>query len=333
MRAVCHFLLFALICCPGFGAEKTSARQAVKGGITTPGVQIPFTSLKPETEISIGGKPSGAVFADQVFITVPEANQIVSIDPKKNEKGAKPISIEKPCGGIIRAFGNLWVPNCQKEELARIDQKSGEIKATIATGVSGTSDSLVSTPDSIWLLADQKTSLLRIDPDDNIVIGEIRLPEGCNSITSGDSALWVTCPKESKILRINPQKNIIEKQIEVSSQPVSVTFGEGSVWVFCQAEGKVVRINPKENKILKTIDLNVPNAIGSISYGEGFIWVSMAGFPVSRIVADTDEVAQQFHGTGGGYLAIGSGSLWLAAGNGQSLLKIDPKRALATLAE
>ncbi len=316
-----------------FRSPAFTNRQSVKAGVTTPGVQIPFANLKPEADISIGGKPGGAVFADQVFITVPEANQIVSIDLKKNEKGSKTISIEKPCGGIIRAFGSLWVPNCEKHELTRIDQKSGEVKATISTGVSGASDSLISTADSVWLLADQKTSLLRIDPDDNTVIGEIRLPEGCNSIASGDNSLWVTCPKQSKVIRIDPKKNIVENQIEVASQPGSLTFGEGSIWVLCQAEGKVARINPKDNKVLKTIDLNIQNAKGSIAFGEGYVWVSAPGFPVSRIVPDTDEVAQQFYGTDSDFLKVGSGALWLSGNNGQSLLKIDSKRVLATLAE
>ncbi len=234
---------------------------------------------------------------------------------------------------MVRAFGSLWVPNCEKLELTRIDPKNGQVKATISTGASAFTDSITSTADSIWMLADEKTTLLRIDPQQNLVVGEIRLPEKCNSITAGDNSLWVTCPALNKVVRIDPKKNLLDKQIETASQPVSAIFGEGSLWVLCKAEGKVARIDPKTNKVSKTIDLEIKDADGKIAIGEGSVWVTTPGFPISRILPETDKVVQQFKGANGGYIDIGLGSVWLASVESGSVLRIDPRRISATLAE
>jgi streptogramin lyase len=54
------------------------------------------------------------------------------------------------------------------------------------------------------------------------------------------------------------------------------------------------RIDPKTNKVSKTIELLVPNSDGDIAVGEGSVWVTLKGFPISRIDPKTDKVAQQF---------------------------------------
>lgn len=336
-RNAYRFLWMLTLCLPIlFGAEtkpKKQEKSGAKTGIQTPGIQVAIASLKPEAEIALKGKISGMIFADQVFVSADEMNQIASIDPKTNKLSEKSIKLEKPCGGIARAFGSLWVPNCEKKELSRIDAKTGAVKATIPMGNSVAVPSIAATADSIWLLSDDRTTLLRIDPDENLVVGEIRLPEKCNSMVTGDNSLWVTCPAKSQILRIDPKKNLVEQRIEVASQPVSSVFGEGSIWVLCKAEGKVARIDPKTNKVIKTIDLGIPDAAGNISFGEGSVWVTSPGFPISRIQPDSDQVVQQFKGPGGGLINVGLGSVWLANSADGSLWRVDPKRIAATLAE
>ena len=59
--------------------------------------------------------------------------------------------------------------------------------------------------------------------------------------------------------------------------------GESSVWVLCEKEGKVERIDPKTNKVTKTIELGAPAGGGAMAFGEGSLWVSMPGFPITRI--------------------------------------------------
>jgi streptogramin lyase len=183
------------------------------------------------------------------------------------------------------------------------------------------------------MFSDDRTTLSRIDPDQNQVVAEIRLPAGCTSLVFAEAALWAACPTEDRVLRINPETNAVEKRIEVSARPHSLAASLGSIWVLCEKDGKVDRIDPKTNKVSKSIDLGVPGASGGIAAGAGSIWVTLADFPLTRIDPQTEKVVQQFWGVGGGAIQFGANAIWLSNREAGSLWRLDPKRVMATLAE
>jgi virginiamycin B lyase len=309
-----------------------AASAAPKVGIKTPGVQIPAASLKSEAEIPVDG-PGWIAIADSVLVESKTKDSLIRIDPKTNKPLDPVAGLKKPCSGTIVAFGSLWVPNCESRTVTRVDPKTFKVTATLAIGSGDVMMGLAATADSVWMITDNLTTLSRIDPVQNLVVGEMRLPAGCNDMAFGSSALWITCASENKLYRVNPETNLVEKRIDVSSGPRAVALGENSVWILCEKEGKVDRVDPKTNKVTKTIELNVPNAGGSIAYGEGFLWVTQTGFPITRIDAQNEKVVQQFWGDGGGLIAAGSGAIWLSDVSGSKVARFDPKRILATLSE
>ena len=233
------------------------------------------------------------------------------------------------------AFGHLWVATCGEQTLTRIDQKTSKVIASLPVGVGDAMTGLAATADSVWMFTDNKTTLARIDPVENKVVAELRIPAGCNNLAFGETSLWVTCPSEARILRINPETNLVDKRIEVSAGARAIAFGAGSVWVLCDKEGKVDRIDPKLNKVIKTIELGVPNGGGNLAFGDGFLWVTQTGFPLTRIDPETDKekVAQQFWGEGGGLITTTNGAIWLSNTSKGSVWRLDPRRVYATLAE
>ncbi len=310
----------------------SAASPPTKQGIRTPGVQIPFSSLKIEATFQTPDRPDWIFFATDVF--VPAKDHLDKIDVKTNKIADPVASLKKPCGGMVSAFGSLWVPACGDGTLARIDPKTFKATATIAPGTADVRGSLAASPDSIWLLTDAKTTLSRIDPDQNAVVGELRVPSDCGSLTFGETALWLACPNENKILRINPATNLVEKTIDVSGHPQALAVGGNSIWVLCEKDGVVDRVDPKTNKVSKSIALEVPGAKGAITFGEGALWVTLTGFPLTRIDPQSETVAQQFFGPGGGGAILTTpGAIWLSNPDTGTLLRIDPKRVLATLAE
>jgi virginiamycin B lyase len=306
---------------------KTPATQ--KLGIQTPGVQIPFAKIKAEAELEARAKPEWLFFSGAAF--APGKEVIEKIDPKTNQKGEPIPGLARACGGMTTAFGSLWAPVCGASSLARIDAKTFKVTNTIATGIASVPGVIASTMDSIWLLTDDKTTLGRIDPDQNVVVGEVRVPAGCRSLTFGETALWLACPNESKVLRINPFTNLVEKSIEVAAQPEALAVGGGSIWALGRKDGKIDRIDPKTNKVSKTIELKVPNADGALAFGEGFLWVTETGFPLARIDIMSETVLQQFTGEGGGAIAVSPGAIWLGNLKAGTIWRIDPKRVIATL--
>jgi streptogramin lyase len=103
--------------------------------------------------------------------------------------------------------------------------------------------------------------------------------------------------------------------------------------VLCEKDGKIDRIDPKTNKVTKSIELGVPGAAGGIAVGLGSVWVTLDGFPLTRIDPGAEKVVQQFFGTGGGAIQIAANALWLSNLRDGTLWRLDPKRVQATLAE
>lgn len=327
---------------PSFADDKASRRKtpptaAPKIGIKTPGIQIPFSRLKAEAEFPAPGKP------DWLFVTpgptgaafIPTKNSIDKVDLKTNKKSEPLAGLDQPCGGMVSAFSSLWAPVCGAHSLARLDAKTFKLTATMQAGTSGARGIIAASADSVWMLTDERTTLSRIDPDQNAVVGELRVPADCHSLLLAETALWLACPSEDKVLRVNPESNLIDQSIKVSAEPISIASGGGSIWVLCRKEGKIDRIDPKTNKVSKTIELNVPGAEGEIAFGDNFVWVTQAGFPLTRIdpTPEKEAVMQQFSGEGGGAIATSPGAIWLSNQKAGTVWRIDPKLVLAIIPE
>jgi hypothetical protein len=371
MRILCG-IWFVVALSAGQGGKTKHADTAPKQGIQTPGVQIPFTSLKADAELPLA--PPWMVFSESILIPN-KAGGLERFDAKTNKLVDPVAGPQNLCGGAATGFASLWIPDCAAHSLVRLDAKvaadpkapprgrgrgrapapenpenkdkpAAEGKAEkppekklaeplhIASGTSHAIPSVAATADSIWILSDDKTTLSRIDPDQNKVVSELRLPAGCNSLTFAETALWVTCPSENRVLRINPATTLVEKRIEVSAHPAALVAGESSIWVLCLKEGKIERIDPKTNKVAKTVETGVSGATtGGLAFGGNSLWVSLPGFPVTRIDPKDEKVVQQFRGPGGGAIFFGQGSVWLTNVQEETLWRIDPKRIVATLAE
>ncbi|MBI2689160.1 MAG: hypothetical protein HYX27_22890 [Acidobacteria bacterium] len=329
-RQICVAAVVSLLAVAAAPKENKNAKKS-NAGIQTPGIQIPFATLKSDAEIRLEAAPSGIVFTTEALIAA--GNAVQRVDAKTNKAGEAIPGLNNACGGLLNALSNLWVVNCGSKSLAKLELKPAKIAATIETGAGTASPALAASTDSIWLLSSDNATLSRIDPNENAVIAEVRLPARCNSILFAETSLWITCPEADKVLRVDPRTNLVDKRIEVAGKPISLSFGEASVWVLTQKEGKVAQIDPKTNKVSATIDLLIPNAAGSIAFGDGSVWVSAPGFPITRINPATAKVVQQFAGDGGGFVYSGLSSVWLVNPKTNTVTRYDPKRIAATLAD
>lgn len=341
MRVFIGFLSTAVIClgaaASGKPAAKTTAPVAPKQGVKTPGVQIPFTQLKAEATLATPDKPTWMYFAPAGpgALYAPAADKVLKFEAKAN-KPVDPIpAVKKPCGGAVNAFASLWIPACGDGSLLRLDPRTLKVKATIHTGAADLRGTIAASPDSVWIIADGKQTILRIDPDQDAVVAELRVPPGCANLTFAETSLWLTCAAGNKVLRINPATNLIDKRIDVGANPVALVSGQSAIWVLCGKEGKIDRIDPKTDKVTKSLDLMTPDTTGAMAFGEGFLWVTQPGFPLTRLelTDDKEKVAQQFWGEGGGGILSSAGALWISNLNNGTISRIDPKLVLATLAE
>ncbi len=315
--------------------QQPSAQQprVPKPGVKTPGVQIPITELKFEATFDVPGAPDWIAVGEEVWISNKPKNTVARLDAKKNKVVEMVTVGQKPCSGLAIGFGSVWAPNCGDQSVSRIDLKTGKVTATFPMAIAESEGYIATGAGSVWLMTDKKGTLARIDPATNQVVAEIILPAGSYCPVFGENAVWVTSTEGNSVSRVDPNTNLVVETIPVGKAPRFLAVGEGGVWTLNQTDGSVTRVDPKTNKVVATIEVGVPGDGGDIAAGEGSVWVTSFGFPLSRIDPERNKVVQQFAGKGGDAVRVGLGSVWLCDLAGGHVWRIDPKRVEATVGQ
>jgi streptogramin lyase len=302
------------------------ALDVQKPGVQDANVKIPLAKLVPEAKFEIPGSPDWIAIGDDVWISNSPKNSVTRLDPRTNKVKQVIAGLSKPCSGLAIGFGSLWVPNCGNKTLTRIDLKSGKIQTEIETGIADAEGGFDVGGGSVWLLTDKNGTLARVDPKTSRVTKANVLASGCYTAAYGYGSVWVSCTEKNIVVRVEPATNQVLATIPVGPKPRFLTGGEGGVWTLNQGDGSITRISPSNNRVLATIAVGIPGEGGDISAGEGSIWATSFGFPVSRVDPARNRVVQQFVGEGGDAIRAGRGSVWLSNYKFGSEWKLDPHK-------
>ena len=306
-------------------------------GVSTAGVQIPMTKVKPDAVFSLPGVPDWLAIDDHVWVSNSPKHTVHRLDPKTNTVGATIQVGQHPCSGLAAGFGSLWVPNCGNKtggkSLMRVSLKEGKVEATLPFEVPESEGGLAAGAGSVWVMTDKNGTLTRIDPATNKAVAEVYVAPGSYAVAFGDNAVWVTSTEKSVLTRVNARTNVVEETIPVGPRPRFLAVGEGSVWTINQGDGSISRVDVKTNKVVATIEAGIPGNGGEIAVGDGSVWVTSFEFPITRIDVSTNKVVQQFYGEGGDAIRFGLGSVWLSNLRAANVWRLDPKRIVATLTE
>jgi len=288
-------------------------------------VRQPMSALHVIAKMPIPGFPDWIGVDESIWISNKPKNSVSRIDPKTNRVVATIAVGKAPCAGLAADFGSVWVPSCGEGSIWRVDAKSQTVLAKIATGVADTEGGIAAGEGSVWMPCDASGVLARIDPKTNAVVSRIRISPGSYTAVTGERSVWVTSTKNNAVTRIDARSEKIQATIPVGPSPRFLATGLNAVWVLNQGDGSVSRIDPASNKVIATIPVGVPGEGGDIATGEGAVWVTAMGKPLSRIDPATNRVVKQFVGKGGDALRLGHGSLWLANHEFEEIWRIDPK--------
>ena len=304
-----------------------------KPDVPTPMVKIPMSKLTPEAVFPVPGAPDWIAVDEHVWISNAPKNAIVRLDPKANTVAATFDVKQEPCSGLAAGFGSLWVPRCGESNLARLSLKTGELEATIATGVADSEGGIAVGAGSVWLMSDPLSTLVRVDPLKNEVIAKITVATGSYAVAFGEDALWITSTDRNLLTRVDPSTNKVVETIPVGKSPRFLTVGFGSVWTLNQGDGSITRVDAKTNKVLATIEAGISGGGGEIAAGEGSVWATVLKTPITRIDPKTNTVAQQFTGPGGDAIRVGLGSVWLSNLRQHTVWRLDPRKIEAAKAD
>jgi YVTN family beta-propeller protein len=288
-------------------------------------VQQPMSSVHAIAKFLVPGFPDWVGIGESVWISNKPKNNLSRLDPKTNRVIATIPVGKAPCAGLAMGFDSVWVPNCGDGTVWRLDARTGKPLAKIQTGIADTEGTISAGEDSVWMPADKSGVLARIDPNTNTVMARIPVPEGSFASVAGEGGVWVTCTKSNLVSRVDPKAGKVVTTIPVGPSPRFLVAGLGSVWILNQGDGSVSRIDPATNKVTATIPAGIPGEGGDIDTGEGAVWLTAMGKPLSCIDPATNRVVKQFVGKGGDALRIGHGSIWLSNHEFQEVWRIDPK--------
>ena len=306
-----------------------------------PPLRLLLSNLTPDATMAFAGAGQFAVTPDGVWVSNRAAGTLTRIDPKTNAMGTPIVVGKEPCFTVLSAFKSLWAPLCGGPGLARVDIPSSTESAAagtkpappkppvvISVGIRSAGP-IVTGTSSIWMITDTAGTLARIDPDTNAIVAEITVPAGSSAMAFGENSVWITSESKDILTRINGSTNVVTEHIKIGRGPSAVAVGDGAVWTLNAGDGSVSRVDPKTNKVTTTIKTGVTGKGGSIAVGEGSVWVSALGMPLTRLDPVTNRMVQQFSGPGGGALAVGLKSLWISA-TSTAIWRVDPRRVEAT---
>jgi virginiamycin B lyase len=303
----------------------TAMAAAHADGPELKAVQHPMAELHAIAKFSIPGSPDWVAIGDSVWISNNPKNNISQLDGASNKIGAVITVGKTPCSGLAIAYGSVWVPICSDGSVERVDGKSGKIVASIPSGVANTEGGITAGDGSIWMPSDAAGVLSRIDPAKNQVVSKIPIPAGSFTAAFEAGSVWITSTKGNLLTRVDAKTEKVTAKIPVGPSPRFLATGLGSVWTLNQGDGSVSRIDPATNKVSATIEVGVPGGGGDIAVGEGYVWVTAIGKPLSKIDPASNRVLAQYVGKGGDALRVGLGSLWLSNHEFHEVWRIDPK--------
>jgi virginiamycin B lyase len=299
-----------------------------------------FTKLDAATlpiiqKIPIGGDTDwlGIGFGS-VWVTVAKNNEVVRVDPVRNMVQAR-IKVDKePCYGIGIGVDRVWVLNCQGKTLTRINPQTNAVDMRVPVKIDDSGEGSIAVDERyVWYASNEdghSATLSQVEVKTGRKLKGIAVGKDTGVVKLAFGSVWAISSGEGNVYRVNPATRKVTAMITVAEGPRFSTEGAGSLWVLSQSDGSVSRIDPASNKVTAVIPVHVPGKGGEICYGDGLIWVTMDGNPVTRIDPATNKAIDQY----GNYpkadaIRYGFGSVWVSDHGKGELWRIDPGKMRA----
>ena len=303
-------------------AQTAEQKYPPKIGVQEPGVQHKMDELIPVATFAVEGRPDWmAVTQNAVWVTSSNVNHVVRLDAKTNRPG-KIVTVAQPCAGLAVGFGSLWIPSCGDHMVVRVDAETGKLQARVAASPADDEGGIAVGAGSVWIVTSKEGDLVRIDPASNTVKVHVRIPAGSFNPVFANGFIWITSNTGNTLVRVDPATNRVTGETPVGPRPRFFTVGAGSLWVLSQGDGTITRVDASTGKRTASISAGIPGEGGEITFGDGAVWATALGYPITRIAPETNTVVGQWQGNGGDSIRVAHGSLWLTDLKGSKVWRL-----------
>jgi virginiamycin B lyase len=292
-----------------------------------------ISELTPVARIHLGKTADWVAISDDiVWVGTTGPDGVVAIDPHSNTVAAAVALPGEPCAGLALGFGGVWVPLCAKAKpnaLARVDLRTHGVTLVPAVGPADREGGITVSSDSVWLVIDERATLVRVDPGSLRIRQKIALPSGSLNPTYSDGFLWVTRPTGAQVTVLDSGRGRIVGTVPTGPNPRFLDAGQGSVWTLNQGDGTLTRINAQSKRADGAVSLRTPGHGGDIKLAHGIVWTTMVKVPLSATDATTGRVLCQWFGPGGDSLGVSREAIWLTDYAGGDVYRYELKDVLA----
>jgi virginiamycin B lyase len=235
-------------------------------------------------------------------------------------------TISQTCESAHVGFGAFWM--LSGNNLNRIDFRDNSVRQVLVKGLQSWHSSVTVGDGAVWL-GDARSTIYKVDPENERVINEVRVELDQSSTATwdlavGESAVWVVVGNK-KLGRYSTISGAEEATISLPSSSSRVLLAFGFVWVSGTGNDKLYRVDPATNQIAATIELRArPKALAA---EEGAIWVFNEGEgTIQRIDGKSGEQLASIatDTVGRANLTVGGGFVWVGTASG-AIMQIDPR--------
>jgi YVTN family beta-propeller protein len=219
---------------------------------------------------------------------------------------------------IASGHGSLWVLNADKNEVIRIDARTGRRAANSPgrLGVAGQALIITAGGGAVWVGVRNRNDdphneyVVRIDPDGG-PRRQVLVAGGVQDLAAQGRSLWVTNRAAATVTRIDTSTLQVKNVIPVGAGPKGIAVGEGAVWVAASKRDALSRIDLGD---LKVTSIGLKSTPDRVTVGGGAVWVTSRGAgrllrvdPASRRVRETIATGYDPYALD----VVGNDSVWI----------------------
>jgi virginiamycin B lyase len=282
------------------------------------GHQLPLQKIPVTERIQVPAGPGWLeVGYGSIWVSKSDTHEVLRIDPIAGRVVAKIPVGGDPELGIGVGLGFLWIPDPKNGTITQISPDTNRVVRVIKVPLAADPEGSIGVgAGSLWVLTNNggtdSGTLTRLDARSGKVQANIPVQPQSHAALFAFDAVWVTSSVKNTVRRIDPGTNRVTDTIEVAAQPRFMASGDDAVWVFSQGDGSVSRIDSRKPRVAAHIALDVPGEGGDLAVGEGAVWVSAEGVPVSQVDPVRNELVSQFvGGKKDDTMRVGFGSIWV----------------------
>jgi class 3 adenylate cyclase len=203
------------------------------------------------------------------------------------------------------------------DSVAVIDPTANRVVADVHVGIDGYPPNIAAGPEGVWTYGTTSNNLFRIDPA-TLKVTPLGVGVTPTNIALGFGRVWVAAGWDKKLVSLDAQSPDLTSTLRLpsGSPSTSLAIGQHQLWVAlasCVCDS-LLAVNTAGSKVIAR-----PNVIATSVAAEGSaLWVEQYLHPTSiaevQPVPDKTVVGTEESFPPPGYLALGFGYAWYAAG-------------------